>query len=160
MRALHADSPSWSLFGLVVAALLIVAWALWFFLAPLALHETGQLSHVTATGAVVATFSLEGAKHIRSGQSAALVLQDSERGPPLPAVVTNVKAPVDAKRLEVELYPRSRTGFASLSRALASNRDGMILGQAMIEIARATPAMVLIRTLTASPNSIPNPSAR
>ncbi len=98
----------------MIAALLIVIWALWFFLARLTLHETGQLSRVTSSGAVVAEFPLEVANLIRSGQPAALRLQGMASGPMLPAIVTNVITPGGAKHLEVELYPKSRTGFTHL----------------------------------------------
>ena len=163
MRALHADSPSWSLFGLTVATLLMVAWGAWFFLADLTLHETGQLARVMPSGTVVAAFPLEVADRIRSGQPAAFRLQQGmEPGPALPATVTKVSTPPLAKQLEVELYPKSRTAFTSLGPFLSQREDNAIRGQAAIEIARMTPATLLMRTLTASryPNLALRPFAR
>lgn len=146
----------------MVATLLIVAWALWFFFASLTLHETGQLSRMTSSGAVSATFPAEVADRIRNGQPAVLRLQGMEHGSALPAIVTQVSAQRDTKQLEVELYPKSRLAFTSLARAASQNGEDTILGQAAIEIIRVTPATLLMRTLTGSrySNSIPRPSAR
>ncbi len=162
MRALHANSPSWTLFGLIVATLLIIAWALWFFFAGLALHETGQLSRVTSSGAVVAAFPIEAAERIRSGQLAVLRLQGMQQNRRFPAIVTHVSAPRDGEQLEVELYPQSRIAFVSIGRSTGQDGDNPIMGQATIEVARVTPAAVLMRTLAASrnPNAVPSSPMR
>lgn len=162
MRALHADSPAWSLTGLIVATLLIMAWALWFFFAGLALHETGTLSRVTSSGAWVAAFPLAAANRIRSGQPATLRLQGMDQDRTFPAMVTNVSALYDAKQLQVELYPQSRIAFDSLGHVLGPNGDDTIMGQVAIETARVTPATLLMRTLVASrnPNASSGPPAR
>lgn len=146
----------------MVAVLLIIAWGLWFFLAGLTLHETGQLTGVTASGAVVAEFPSEVADRIRSGQPAALRLQGIEQGLTFPAIVIKVSKPQDTEPLQVELYPQSRIAYASLGRALGRNGDNTIMGQAAIEIARVTPAALLMRTLSASrnANTASSPSTR
>jgi hypothetical protein len=146
----------------MVAILLIVAWTLWFFLAGLTLHETGQLSRVTSSGAVVAAFPVEVADRIRSGQPATFRLQGTEPGPLLPAMVTKVGKPGDAKHFEVEPYPKSRLAFTSLALATSRHGDHTIMGQAAIEIARVAPATLLMHTLAASrdANATPRPSAR
>lgn len=140
MRSLYVDGSGSSLAWLIVAIVLLVAWAAWLFLARMTLYETGQIVRTTKEGTVVANFPLAAADRIRRGQSAILRPQGimSEASAPLAAIVTNVTESPREERLWVELYPRTRT-------VVFRPQQREVTGPVAIEVAHVSPAALLIR---------------
>ncbi len=142
MRSLNADSLRPSLVGLVVAILLLVAWATWFFLAQITLYETGQIVDQTRDGTIVANFPPEAQGRIYQGQSALLrfdAAPESQTGP-ISAIVTDVANSVQEGQLQVELFalPDDTASQAPLQNGLT--------GQVEIEIEHISPATLVMRS--------------
>jgi len=72
LRSLGADRYRGALLGLVSAALLLLAWTLWFFGAGVAVYETSQQVSVTGADTLQASFSDSAFPRIRVGQRALL----------------------------------------------------------------------------------------
>ena len=158
MRSLYVDGSGSALTWLIVAIVLLGAWAAWFFLARMTLYETGQIVRTTREGTVVAHFPLTAAARIRRGQSALLHPQGimGMVSAPLPAIVTDVRESPREEQLRVELYPQTRT-------VVFRPQQQGVTGLVAVEVAHVSPAALLLRVAgssrTPSPTSL-NPSTR
>ncbi len=140
MRSLNADSLRPSLVGLVIAIVLLVAWAGWFFLAQITIYETGQIVGLTSTGTVVANFPPEALGRIHRGQPAFLRPNVATENPieSIPAIVADVTNDDPDGRIQVEL-------FALPSAASLAFLQNNPTGQVEIEVERLSPATLVMR---------------
>ena len=152
MRSLNADSLRPSLVGLIVAILLLTAWATWFFLAQITLYETGQIVDMTRDGTVVANFSPEAQGRIYQGQSALLRFDAAPENQtePIPAIVTDVASAVQEDQHQVEL-------FALPDAAAQIPLQNGLTGQVEVEIEHLSPATLVMRSSGQLLNGRPAP---
>lgn len=141
MRSLKADSYRPSLAGLIMATLLLTAWAAWFFLARITLQETGQIVGVTRQGTIAAQFPTEALAHIQRGQPAFLRLDavTEDQAVPIPAMVVNVDRKAQEEQGQVEVFPLPE---AAARMPLPDN----LTGQVDVEVERLSPAALVVRT--------------
>ena len=140
MRSLKADSFRPALVGLLLAMALLIAWAAWFFLARITLHETGQIVLTTKGGLVVADFSPEALGRIQRGQPALLHLDGitGDQAGTTPAIVTSVTNQAQEGRVRVEL-------FAPVSDVFPIPLQDGLTGQVEIEVEHISPATFVMR---------------
>ncbi len=75
MRSLKMDSFRFSVFGLVIAVVLLVAWMAWFFLARISLYEVSRDAKFEEDGSISAKFPAERMESIKSGQTAIIQVE-------------------------------------------------------------------------------------
>jgi hypothetical protein len=150
MRSLYADDFRLSLLGILLAVILLLAWAAWFFLARITFYETGQIVSVNRDGTVIADFGPGALGRIQSGQSASLKFNDvsGDLAQAIPSIVTDVASQVQEERVQVELY------ILGEAIALISSQDNLT-GQVEVKVERISPATLVMR---ASGLSIDSPS--
>ena len=151
MRSLQADKARLSLFGLIGATILLVAWIAWFLLARMTLYETGELIRMTPEGTLEADFPVTAAGRIQRGQAAIL---QSETGPGkpaslIPAMVTDVSISNLDQRVRVILYPRTHT-------TMLNSQSETLAGQARVAVDRISPAELLFGQAELSPSTSRN----
>ena len=148
MRSLYADGFRPSLVGILVAVVLLIAWAGWFFLARITFYETGQIVSVTGEGIVVADFPPEALGRIQSGQSALLWFDSAagDQAEAIPSVVIDVVNQAQEERVQVELY------ILGDAIAFVSLYEGST-GQAEVEVERISPASLVMRAAGLSTDS-------
>jgi hypothetical protein len=160
-RSLHADGFRTTLVVLILAILLLMVWAVWFFLTKTTLYETGNVVSVEKDGTIIADFSPEAFGRIQAGQLAILHINQTsnDRAGSLPAVVTDVPHIPPQEQFRVTLYPRPRRGAESASGerrqlmspirtysdALVALEDDSAV-QVEVEVERVSPAVLAMRT--------------
>jgi len=136
MRSLQADNYRFSLALCLGSIGLLTAWAAWFFLAQIALYETGQIVGTTRRGTVVAQFPSPAAGQIRRGQSAILRLQGplGDQSGTLPATVNDVTRRADQVRVELSVPQKM---------AAPINWQDRLTGQVEVVVDHVSPATLL-----------------
>ncbi len=106
LRSLDADQVRFSIIGLIILLLLLVAWLVWFLLAPINLYETSRPVRLPLDEAVVIDFPADSLERIRPGQPAMLHLdaQDQQPATKLPAEVMDITLG-DEDQTQVWLLP-------------------------------------------------------
>jgi hypothetical protein len=122
--------------GLLLGVLLMIGLLAWFFLAKVTLYENSSTLQIQPDGQVVATFSEEGLRRVRQGQSVVLRIDQGADQPTLtlPAIVYDTQKGGG----KVILYV-----FADELPAGAA--DGKLTGRAEVEVEYVTPAQLVIR---------------
>ncbi len=135
-RSLQADRNNVSRWGLVLASLLLVAWAIWFYRAHFNVYETGQLTGGMNGDSLIATFPPEAATRLQMGQTAQLRLADSST--PISAIIMRITNQDGKSPLLVELYPLIKD-----TESLTALENGAT-GQVDIEVAQVSPATLIM----------------
>lgn len=138
MRSLTGDSYRPSLAGLLIATVLLLAWAGWFLWAPITVFATGQIVSATGDGMVTALFDSKGAAHLQTGQPALIRPQDTNTGVDgvIHAKVANI-TPRGAQT-RVVLY-------AQLTPTNARIFTNNLTGAVDVEVEHTSPAMLVWR---------------
>jgi hypothetical protein len=136
LRALRVDSFRPSRIGLFLATLLMGGLIAWFFAAKVTLYENSVSLQFNEAGRLMATFTPEGMKRIRQGQTAMLHIDAGTDQPAesLPAMVFDVKADSNV----VEILVKSNDVPESL-------KTGNLSGRVEVEVEYTTPAQLLLR---------------
>jgi hypothetical protein len=136
-RSLQADRNNFSLLGLALASLILLAWGIWFYRAHFNVYETGQLSGATNGDAIVATFPPEAAARLQAGQTAQVRLAGSPTS--ISAIILHITNQDGKSPLIVELYP-----FIDDANTLTALKNGST-GQVDVEVAQVSPATLVAR---------------
>ena len=134
MRSLERDGFRFTLAALLIAALLLVAWGAWFFLATVALYTVTDTFYLDADGPskkIIAELEASEAANVRPQQRAWLRLADTRA---VPATVTRVD------ELRVELIINQDAGSL-----LSSQKH--FRGRVEIEVERVTPSSLVLRSI-------------
>jgi hypothetical protein len=75
IRSLKMDSFRFSVFGLALAAVLLVAWMAWFFLARISLYEMSKDAKLGEDGSISVKFPAERMEMIQAGQTANIQIE-------------------------------------------------------------------------------------
>lgn len=92
LRSLGADRYRGAVLGLVSAAVLLLAWTLWFLGAEVAVHERSDRVTVTASDTLLASFSDTAFARIRVGQRGHLHPSDDPTARPIEILVADSQA--------------------------------------------------------------------
>ena len=134
MRSLERDGFRFTLAALLIAALLLVAWGAWFFLATVPLYTVTDTFYLDADGPskkIIAELEASEAANVRPQQRAWLRLADTRA---VPATVTRVD------ELRVELIINQDAGSL-----LSSQKH--FRGRVEIEVERVTPSSLVLRSI-------------
>ena len=80
IRSLKMDSFRFSVFGLALAVVLLIAWMAWFFLARISIYEMSKDAKLGDGGSISAKFPAERMEMIQAGQTA--IIQIEGKTPP------------------------------------------------------------------------------
>jgi len=140
LHALYADQGRVSLGGIGLALLLLLLWAAWFVTPSLPVYTNGELLRLTRSGDLVAMFPAQAYDQLRPGQAARIYpAHSSGSAVALPATVLEIDLNDRGDAVEVRFYPESTVDLD----ALFSNG---VTGQATVETATISPAVLLMRT--------------
>lgn len=141
MHSLHADQGRFSLWGISLATLLLLLWAVWFFVPSLTVYTTGALTGLTRNGTVVATFPAQESAHLLPGQAARIHPTGvaTNQATSLPATVLEVATQARGDAVQVTLYPESDKDLKTLF-------PNGVTGQVTVETETISPAVLLMRT--------------
>jgi hypothetical protein len=134
MRSLERDGFRFTLAVLLIAALLLVAWGVWFFLATVPLYTVTHTFDLEVNGGsttIIAELDPDDSADVRPQQKAWLRLKDT---PALPATVTRVDG------AHIELIVDEKT-----SPNLTPQEN--LTGRVEIELERVTPSTLLLRSI-------------
>ncbi len=136
MRALRVDSFRPSRIGLFLAIILMGALIAWFFAAKVTLYENSASLQFTEDGRVLATFTPEGMKRVRQGQTAMLQIDAGTDQPAesLPAMVFDIQPDSNVAEILVK--------SAEVPESL---KTGNLSGRVEVEVEYTTPAQLLLR---------------
>lgn len=139
LRSLDADQVRFSIIGLIVLLLLLVAWLVWFLVAPINLYETSRPIRLPLDEAVVVDFPAGSLERIRPGQPAILHLETPDQQPAtkLPAEVMDITVGNDSQT-QVWLLPDFDDPFFTNAEA----QEGLV-NRVDIEIDRISPLTLL-----------------
>ncbi len=139
MRSLQADRGYRSLVSLAIAAVLLVAWVLWLFLAHITLYSTGQITEIQRDGTVIAAFPAKEAERLQVGQHALLMPSGelAKTVSAIPAEILNVIPQAGQDQVRVELYPLSEEPALFDAKGFT--------GQVDVEVEQLSPAMLVAR---------------
>ena len=136
LRALRVDSFRPSRIGLLLAIILMGGLIAWFFMAKVTLYENSVSLQFKEDGRLLATFTPEGMKRVRQGQTAMLHIDVGADQPAesLPAMVFDIQADSNV----AEILVKSNEVPESL-------KKGNLGGHVEVEVEYATPAQLLLR---------------
>lgn len=148
MRSLQADDFRLSLLGILIAVILLLAWAGWFFLARITFYETGQIVRVNRDGTIVADFGPGALGRLQRGQPAQLTFDNvsGDLAQTSPSIVIGVANQSQENRVQAELY------ILGDAIALAYLYDDLT-GQVEVEVERISPATLVLRAAGLSTDS-------
>jgi hypothetical protein len=138
LRALQTQQSAFSVVGMAGAALLLLLWLGWFFLAPVVISVEGTITYIAGDGYVQATFTGAASEQLQRGQHAQLYLDHPADAPiaPIPALVAEVNP--QATQSQVDLY-------AQLDANNADYFAGQPQGVVTVAVERISPALLLLR---------------
>jgi|WetSurMetagenome_2_1015567.scaffolds.fasta_scaffold394069_2 hypothetical protein len=136
LRALRVDSFRPSRFAMFLAILLMGGLIAWFFTAKVTLYENSASLQFSEDGRLLATFTPEGMKRVRQGQTAMLHIDAGTDQPAetLPAMVFDTQ--VDSNVAEI---------LVKSNEVPESLKTGNLSGHVEIEVEYTTPAQLLLR---------------
>jgi hypothetical protein len=136
LRALRVDSFRPSRIALLLAILIMGGMIAWFFTADVTLYENSTSIEFTEDGRLMATFTPEGMKRVRQGQTAMLQIDAGADQPAesLPAMVFDTQADSNV----AEILVKSNEVPESL-------KAGNLSGRVEVEVEYTTPAQMLLR---------------
>ena len=105
LSGVQAQHINTSLALLIVTMIVVVAWLLWLFLAPLPVYGTSSSVQIAADGTVTATFPQDAVRDVRSGQEGTLILNDEEAGETPRIAVTISNIDYDSTTAQVNARP-------------------------------------------------------
>ena len=105
LRALDADDHRMSLAIMALAGLLVLAWSLWFLLAPIPIHASATEAHKGRGEVIDARFAPAVLSQLRRGQTATVAFQDPEQVT-LAGSAAAVITAIDRRRQTATLYLR------------------------------------------------------
>lgn len=137
IRALETEKAQFSIFGLSVILLLLLAWLGWFSLARIYQYETSLPGQYSLAEAVVVDFPADSLSRINPGQSAILYLNsdDPDLDLRLSAEVMDVTF-TDESKIQVWLQPR-------LTEAILNNPQEYSVNQVDVEVDYISPLSLL-----------------
>lgn len=138
LRSLQAGRSRLSLATMLLAALLLIGWLAWFFLAPVTLFEGGEIVQTSSDGVVVAQFPLTAQTRLQSGQSAEIFLEGVEQDGAIPAIVADVTQSATGGQIQVVLYADMDSPNVA---ALLSG----LTGRATVAVEHLSPATLVMR---------------
>src|SRR5262249_41865038 len=132
------DSYRPSLAGLLIATVILLAWAGWFLWAPITVFATGQIVSATGDGTVTTLFDDKGAAHLQPGQPALIRLQGASAG--ADGAIRAKVADVTQRGAQtlVVLY-------AQLTPSNAGAFTNSMTGEVDVEVEHISPAMLVLR---------------
>jgi hypothetical protein len=136
LRALRVDSFRPSRIGLFLGIILMGGLIIWFFTAKVTLYENSDSLQLSEDGRLMATFTPEGMKRIRKGQSAMLHIDAAGEQP--------------AESLSAMVFDTQRdSNVAEILVTDAQLPDGLqtgsVDGRVEVEVEYTTPAQLLLR---------------
>jgi hypothetical protein len=136
LRALRVDSFRPSRIGLLLAILLMGGLIAWFFTAKVTLYENSASIQFSEDGRLMATFTPEGMKRVRKGQTAMLHINSGTDQPAesLPAMVFDIHRDTNAAEILVKT-----------NEIPESMKTGNLSGNVEVEVEYTTPAQLLLR---------------
>lgn len=139
MRSLQVDRGRRSLIGLIIAAVLLILWVMWLFLAHITMYTTGQITEIERDGTVLASFPGKEADRLQVGQRALLNPSGelAKTVSAIPAEVLDVSPQPGQNQVRVELYP--------LNEDPALFQANGFTGQVDVEVEQVSPAMLVAR---------------
>jgi hypothetical protein len=138
-RALDSDSFRPSLFGVMVACIVLIAWGAWFVFARMTVQITSSTLTLDRDGAIIATFAPEQLAQIRAGQDATITINATSNAPDASRVVRAQVAQV-ANRSANRMEPNTVRFFVLENTPIALAR------QANIVVEEVSPLMFVLRT--------------
>ncbi len=136
---LESDGFGRSTLGLVLVAILMAAWIVWFFFAPITVYKVTDDAYLEIQSRIVADFPPAALVHIRPNQPAQFRLHDfpwTEYGS-LSAVVTRVTYQDGHDRVELGVHAGADSRIP-LQKGLT--------GTVVITVDRVSPAALVLRT--------------
>jgi hypothetical protein len=136
LRALRVDSFRPSRIGLFLGILLMMGLIAWLFTAKVTLYENSASLQFGEDGRILATFTPEGMKRIRQGQTGMLHIDEGtdQQAESLPAMVFDTQSDSNV----AEILIKSGEVPESL-------KTGNLSGRVEVEVEYTTPAQLLLR---------------
>jgi hypothetical protein len=131
--SISTDNLLVRLFAATCLALLLVGWALWFFLANLTFYEASKSATINTNGAIVAQFEAKAIKRLKLGQMA--LFQPKSTTTTSTSIQLRI-AKIDSKSHKVDLWPVEPN-------ALKNQKEPT--GQVKVEVETVTPATLVLR---------------
>ena len=131
--SISTDNLLVRLFGATCLAILLVGWALWFFLANLSFYEASKSATINTKGVIVAQFEAKAIKRLKQGQSA--LFQPNNATNTLTSIQLRI-AKIDTKNNKVDLWPVD-------SNSLKNQKERT--GKVKVEVEQVTPATLVLR---------------
>lgn len=142
LRALEQDRDIAALIVLLAVAVLIIAWALWFFFAPITLYETTTQFTVRRDGLLAAEFSPEALTRIRPGQDGNLL--------PLEGAASVLSEPVNILVMDVPASTGQANNLVSVYAELPA-APPTLTGTLQIAVETVSPFTLIMRSRQAAP---------
>lgn len=164
LNSLNADKGRFSFTAILIALVILGAWLLWFFLAPIPVYETGKVVGTQRDGRLIAHFPARTLAQLRPGQIGYIQHWDQHAGQSADqnearyagqqtATVSQVLATVREGQIEVILYPAYQEGGIGHSvfdgaRETDAATDALAEGNIEITVAvdHISPAVLVLRS--------------
>lgn len=156
LNSLNADKGRFSFIAIVIALIILVAWLLWFFLAPIPVYETGTVVGTQRDGNLIAHFPARTLAQLRPGQVGYIQVGDQTEARVAgqqTATVSQVLATVRDGQIEVILHPTYQEGgigHSVFNGARESDAAADALADGTVEITVAvdqiSPAILVLRS--------------
>jgi hypothetical protein len=122
---------------LACAAILIVAWLIWFFFAPITLYETSNTFTVRRDGVLLVQFDEPALTRIRAGQTAIMI----------PTVATDgFAAPMEAEVLAIPASANRRDGIVQVYLYMNGMPPANLTGEVRIRVEAVSPFTLILRS--------------
>lgn len=132
LRSIRNDGYHVSLLSLAIAGVILAAWLVWFFIAPLPHYVSSSQISVNRDGTLQVQFPEAALERIKPGQNAQLRQKDTQTD--IPAIVSKIDRAETGGTVKI---------FLLYEEPLKSLPQGEVL----IEVEQLTPASMLIRML-------------
>lgn len=137
LRSLDTDRGIVSYIVLACAAILIVAWLIWFFFAPITLYETSNTFTVRRDGVLLVQFDEPALTRIRAGQTAIMI----------PTVATDgFAAPMEAEVLAIPASANRRDGIVQVYLYMNGMPPANLTGEVRIRVEAVSPFTLILRS--------------
>jgi hypothetical protein len=137
LRSLDADRGIASYIVLACAALLVVAWLMWFFFAPITQYETSSTFTIRRDGVLLVQFDESALTRIRPGQTAIMI----------PTVTTDgFAAPMEAEVLATPDSTNRRDGVVQVYLSMNGMPPADLTGEVRIRVEAVSPFTLILRS--------------
>lgn len=137
LRSLDADRGIVSYIVLACAAILIVAWLIWFFFAPITLYETSSTFTIRRDGVLLVQFDDPALTRIRPGQTAIMI----------PTVTTDgFASPMEAEVLAIPASTNRRDGVVQVYLYMNGMPPADLTGEVRIRVEAVSPFTLILQS--------------